>query len=156
MGRRNAALRTGSRAVTPAVFSTPMSCQPFTAPSRLTGSAYLDAVLAMADPRGAFAARRSCGGHRGGVSGAFFRSVIVGDDASASGIDARTIAIVAIALIATGILTGPNSIWMAGRDELTRHVKSGARDGVERSWLRVALLVLHTAMSVLLLVGAGQ
>jgi predicted permease len=45
---------------------------------------------------------------------------------------------------------------MARGQEMTRHLKAGAREGgVQRSRLRVALLVLQTAMSVLLLVGAG-
>ena len=91
----------------------------------------------------------------GAVTGSFFRTIIAGDAVATSVIDSRTIAFVAIALTVTGILTGLGPAWMVRRHELTRHLKTDARDGVQRSRLRITLLVLQTAMSVLLLVGAG-
>ncbi len=91
----------------------------------------------------------------GQVAGTFLRNVIVRDAIAPTVFDRRTLVFVTIAVVATGILTGLGPAWMARRHELTRHLKSGARDGVDRSRLRLTLLVLQTAMSVLLLVGAG-
>jgi predicted permease len=91
----------------------------------------------------------------GRVAGTLLDGVIVRDSVAPPLADRRTLVFVAIAVIATGILTGLGPAWMARRHELTRHLKSGMFEQIQRSRLRIALLVLQTAMSVLLLVGAG-
>jgi predicted permease len=70
--------------------------------------------------------------------------------------DGRTLVGVGIAVLVAGILTGLAPAWQARRTELTRDLKAGAREGnMHKSRVRVALLVLQGALSVVLLVGAG-
>jgi predicted permease len=70
--------------------------------------------------------------------------------------DTRTLIFVGIAVLVAGVLTGLAPAWQTGRVELTRDLKTGAREGaVHKSRMRVTLLVLQGALSVVLLVGAG-
>jgi predicted permease len=70
--------------------------------------------------------------------------------------DLRTLWWVGVAVVVVAICTSLAPAWLAGRVDLTRHLKVGARDGmVQRSWLRIGLLVMQAALSALLLVGAG-
>ncbi|MBV9881100.1 MAG: ABC transporter permease [Gemmatirosa sp.] len=69
--------------------------------------------------------------------------------------DTRTLAFVGVAVLVAGVLTGLAPAWQAGRVDVTRHLRTGLREWAGRSRLRVALLVLQGALSVLLLVGAG-
>jgi putative ABC transport system permease protein len=62
---------------------------------------------------------------------------------------------VALALIA-GLLTGIAPVFHAGREDVAAALKAGAREGtVQRSRLRISLLIGQAALSVVLLVGAG-
>lgn len=89
--------------------------------------------------------------------GAALRAVFLPRDAEAPVItDTRTLVFVAIAVVVAGIGTGIAPVWQAWRVDVTRYLKSSVRDGGrQRSPLRVALLVLQGAFSVMLLVGAG-
>ena len=70
--------------------------------------------------------------------------------------DERTILFAGVAALAAGLLTGLAPIVQASRADLTGDLKAGAREGTyQRSRLRVALLVMQGALSVVLLVGAG-
>jgi predicted permease len=70
--------------------------------------------------------------------------------------DTRTLVFVGIAVVLAGVLTGLAPVWQARRVDLTRSLKTGARDGTtQRSRARVTLLILQSALSVVLLVGAG-
>jgi predicted permease len=70
--------------------------------------------------------------------------------------DERTVLFAGLAALATGLITGLAPILQASRADLTGDLKSGAREGMyQRSRLRVALLVMQGALSVVLLVGAG-
>jgi putative ABC transport system permease protein len=70
--------------------------------------------------------------------------------------DPRTLLFAAVAALIAGLLTGIAPMLQAGRADLTDDLKSGSREGTyNRSHMRVALLVLQGALSVLLLVGAG-
>lgn len=70
--------------------------------------------------------------------------------------DWRTLGVVvAIALLA-GAVTGIAAALLSGRGDLAKALKAGAREGTHhRSRTRVALLVAQSALSVVLLVGAG-
>ncbi len=62
---------------------------------------------------------------------------------------------VGLALVA-GLLTGLAPIYHAGREDVSAALKAGAREGtVQRSRLRIGLLIGQAALSVVLLVGAG-
>ena len=70
--------------------------------------------------------------------------------------DVRTLILIGAAVIVVGVVTGLAPAWQALRVDVTRDLKLGGRYGtVSRSRLRVALLVMQGALSVLLLVGAG-
>ena len=91
----------------------------------------------------------------GQLVGQLLRGIFTSGAAPAPLLDSRTIAFTACALLATGILAAIGPALMARGYEVTRHLRAGVRGRVERSRLRVSLLVLQTALSVLLLVGAG-
>ncbi len=58
--------------------------------------------------------------------------------------------------ILSGLVTGLAPIFQAGRDDVAAALKAGAREGtVQRSRLRIGLLIGQAALSVVLLVGAG-
>jgi predicted permease len=70
--------------------------------------------------------------------------------------DTRTLILIGVAIIVAGVLTGLAPAWQAVRVDVTRDLKLGGRYGtVSRSRMRVTLLVMQGALSVLLLVGAG-
>ena len=70
--------------------------------------------------------------------------------------DWRTILYAALAAIVVGLLTGLAPILQASRADLTADLKAGTREGTYgRSRMRVGLLVVQGALSVILLVGAG-
>jgi len=62
---------------------------------------------------------------------------------------------VGLALFA-GLITGLAPVFQAGRDDVAAALKAGAREGtVQRSRLRIGLLIAQAALSVVLLIGAG-
>jgi len=70
--------------------------------------------------------------------------------------DPRTLMFAGVASVAAGLLTGLAPLFQTGKTDLTRDLKSGAREGTfHSSRLRSGLLVFQGALSVLLLVGAG-
>ena len=71
-------------------------------------------------------------------------------------IDGRTVALIAGLSIAVGIVAGLAPALQARRPNLVDSLKAGSHDGAyQRSMLRSALLVVQTALSIVLLVGAG-
>ena len=70
--------------------------------------------------------------------------------------DERTLLFAGAAAVAAGLITGLAPILQASHADLTGDLKAGAREGIyQRSRLRVLLLVIQGALSVVLLVGAG-
>ncbi len=70
--------------------------------------------------------------------------------------DVRTLMFVGLAVVLAGVATGLAPAWQAGRLDVTRFLRLGAREGMlQRSSLRGSLLVIQAALSVLLLVAAG-
>ncbi|HKO15418.1 MAG TPA: ADOP family duplicated permease [Gemmatimonadaceae bacterium] len=70
--------------------------------------------------------------------------------------DTRTLIFAGAAALVAGLLTGLAPVWQASRTQLASDLKAGAREGTyHRSRVRVGLLLLQGALSVLLLVGAG-
>ena len=70
--------------------------------------------------------------------------------------DARTMVFAAVIALMTGILVGLVPLLHAGREDLVTSLKTGIREGAQRSSrTRTALLVFQGALSVVLLVGAG-
>jgi predicted permease len=58
--------------------------------------------------------------------------------------------------VLSGLVTGLAPVYQAGREDVAAALKAGAREGtVQRSRLRIGLLVGQAALSVVLLVGAG-
>jgi predicted permease len=91
------------------------------------------------------------------VGGTALRTGFLPDSSSPAGLrDARTVLFALGAAIAVGLLTGVAPIVRASRVDVVRDLRLGAREGGQRrSGLRVALLVVQAALSVILLVGAG-
>ena len=88
--------------------------------------------------------------------GALRAAFLPGGGASAVVSDSRTLLFVSAAMFAAGLLAGVAPAWQARRVDLTRDLRTGVREGtVHRSPLRVTLLVMQAALSVVLLVGAG-
>jgi predicted permease len=89
--------------------------------------------------------------------GAALRANLLPQSEAAGGFrDLRTVAYAALAALAVGLLTGIAPIIQARRADLTSDLKAGTREGTfGRSRLRVGLLVVQGALSVILLVGAG-
>lgn len=70
--------------------------------------------------------------------------------------DARTLAFSAIVALGVGMLTGMAPLAKLVRTSVVADLKSGPREGTHgRSGLRTSLLLLQSALSVVLLVGAG-
>jgi len=70
--------------------------------------------------------------------------------------DTRTLLFAGAVALCVGLLTGLAPMTQARRASLTGDLKSGAREGgSERARLRTALLVVQSALSVVLLVGAA-
>lgn len=89
--------------------------------------------------------------------GAALQALFLRDiDVSHTTWDARTLLFASVAVLATGILTGLVPALQAGRDDVVTVLKAGVREGVyRRSKTRAALLLLQSALSVVLLAGAG-
>ena len=89
--------------------------------------------------------------------GAALRAVVLDKSEAPSGFrDGRTILFALVAAVVVGLLTGLAPVLQARRADLTADLKAGAREGtIQRSKMRVALLVFQGALSVVLLVGAG-
>jgi predicted permease len=89
--------------------------------------------------------------------GRLLRATLLPDVAVTSVIsDWRTPVFTLLVAIVVGALTGLIPAWRSGRASLALSLKSGGREGTyQRSRLRSSLLVVQTAMSVVLLVGAG-
>jgi putative ABC transport system permease protein len=70
--------------------------------------------------------------------------------------DPRTLLFAGVAALVAGFLTGLAPVLQARRADLSNDLKAGEREGgIHRSRMRVTLLVLQGALSVVLLVGAG-
>jgi predicted permease len=71
-------------------------------------------------------------------------------------LDLRTLAFTAGVALITTLLTGLFPAWQAGSTDLVGALKAGGREGSRRrTRLRSALLVAQSALSVMLLIGAG-
>jgi putative ABC transport system permease protein len=92
--------------------------------------------------------------HWGGT--AIRRLLLPAQDASfAVFTDRRTLAVVFGMALVVALLTGLAPAIMSARRDLATALKSGARASTSRSRLRDVLLVVQTALSVVLLVGAA-
>jgi predicted permease len=91
------------------------------------------------------------------VGGAVLRAELLPKTAAATVLtDPRTLLFAGLAALIAGFLTGLAPVLQARRADLAGDLKAGEREGgVHRSRMRVALLVLQGALSVILLVGAG-
>ena len=70
--------------------------------------------------------------------------------------DVRTLAFAFVAALLTGVLTGGAPVLFSLRRDLAPTLKLGSRQGTyDRSALRIGLLVMQGALSMVLLVGAG-
>src|SRR5438034_3921322 len=70
--------------------------------------------------------------------------------------DARTLLFGGVAALGAGLLSGLAPALVSSHTDVAGDLKAGAREGTfQRSRLRIALLVLQGALSVVLLVGAG-
>jgi putative ABC transport system permease protein len=89
--------------------------------------------------------------------GAALRHTLLPQSEAAAGFrDMRTVLYAAVAALTVGLLTGLAPILQARRADLTNDLKAGTREGTYgRSRMRVGLLVVQGALSVILLVGAG-
>ena len=89
--------------------------------------------------------------------GAVLRAELLPRTAAATVVtDSRTLLFTGVAAIVAGFLTGLAPVLQAHRVNLAGDLKAGEREGgMHRSRMRVALLVLQGALSVILLVGAG-
>ncbi len=91
------------------------------------------------------------------ASGTLLRSAFLPKAVAKSvGGDPRTLIFAALAALAAGVLTGLAPAFQIRSVNLTSDLKTGAREGTfHRSKLRVGLLLIQGALSVVLLVGAG-
>ncbi|MEP6834566.1 MAG: ADOP family duplicated permease [Gemmatimonas sp.] len=89
--------------------------------------------------------------------GRLLRATLLPDLATTSSLsDIRTPLFTLCVAIAVGAITGLIPAWRSGRSSLALSLKTGGREGnYQRSRLRSSLLVVQSAMSVVLLVGAG-
>ena len=70
--------------------------------------------------------------------------------------DLRVLAFTALAALGAGIVAGAAPVLQARRADVSAELKAGAREGTyQRSRLRMALLVVQCALSVVLLAGAA-
>lgn len=89
-------------------------------------------------------------------SGVVFKTLFSDIDVRGSLVDMRVLGFTAIVTVATGALTGLLPALRVSRPELAAALKSGSREaGGRRSRTRRTLLVVQTAMSLVLLFGAG-
>lgn len=91
------------------------------------------------------------------AGGALLRAAFLPNSIAANVVaDPRTLLFATLAALAAGVLTGLAPSLQIRSVNLTSDLKSGAREGTfHRSKLRVALLLVQGALSVVLLVGAG-
>jgi putative ABC transport system permease protein len=89
--------------------------------------------------------------------GAALRAGLMPQSAPASALrDPRTLVVTTAIALAVGLLTGFAPAFQARHVDLAGDLKAGAREGsFQRSRVRVGLLLLQGALSVVLLVGAG-
>jgi predicted permease len=88
--------------------------------------------------------------------GAALRAGLLGSEASGGLSDPRTVLFAAVAALAVGVLAGLAPVFQATRSDLAGDLKAGVREGTHgRSRTRVALLLVQSALSVVLLIGAG-
>ncbi|MDE3215752.1 MAG: ABC transporter permease [Gemmatimonadota bacterium] len=89
--------------------------------------------------------------------GALLRTLFLSKTTTATVLsDPRTLVFTGLTAVAAGLLTGVAPLVQTGKTDLTRDLKSGAREGTyHSSRLRNGLLVFQGTLSVLLLVGAG-
>lgn len=89
--------------------------------------------------------------------GAIMRRALLDQQTTPSAFtDSRMLLFVGALAAITGLLTGLAPAFQAGRGDVAATLKAGAREGtVQRSKLRIGLLMLQAALSVVLLVGAG-
>ncbi len=89
--------------------------------------------------------------------GAIIRHALLDEQTSAPALaDPRLLLFITVVVAVVGLLTGLAPVFQARRTDISATLKAGAREGVvHRSKLRVGLLVMQAALSVLLLVGAG-
>ena len=118
--------------------------------TRLTSQLFLEGLLLAA-----------CGGV-GALIIAFLaagvmRRLLLADAAwTGSAVDGRLLAVTGIMTIGVALVTSLLPIVQASSPQLTRELKSGAREGlVPRSFTRSALLATQTALALVLLTGAG-
>jgi predicted permease len=91
------------------------------------------------------------------VGGALLRAAFIPKSVAAGVVsDPRTLIFAALTALAAGLLCGLAPALQLRHVNLSSDLKSGAREGTyHRSKLRLGLLVMQGALSVLLLVGAG-
>jgi predicted permease len=91
------------------------------------------------------------------VGSGFVRRLLLADAAwTGSLVDGRVFAVTAFITLSVAVLTSFLPIVQASSPELSRELKSGAREGmVQRSVTRSALLATQTALALVLLTGAG-
>jgi putative ABC transport system permease protein len=90
------------------------------------------------------------------ASGSLRRLLVATNDEWSVATDGRTIAFAAGITLITALFTGLLPALHAGRGDLAGSLKAGTREGAYRqSRMRTTLLLLQTALSVVLLVGAG-
>jgi predicted permease len=91
------------------------------------------------------------------VAGNVLRTSLFNRSEAPAGLrDPRTVMFAFLAALVVGALTALTPMLQAGRANLSADLKAGMRDGTYgRSRMRIALLVLQAALSVILLVGAG-
>ena len=71
-------------------------------------------------------------------------------------VDGSTLAFIALAALAAGVVAGLAPGFQSTQPDLINSLRAGAREGAYRhSRLRSALLVVQTALSVVLMIGAG-
>ena len=117
---------------------------------RLLGQLFLESMLLAA-----------LGGVAGLVfaewGGSLIRATLLPDAAWTDAVfDRRVLAFTALAALAAGLLAGIAPVLQARRADVAAALKAGAREGTyQRSRLRMGLLVIQCALSVVLLVGAA-
>jgi len=90
------------------------------------------------------------------AGGRVMHGVLLPDAAPGSGFDLSVAVVAGLAVLATGLLAGVLPALHVGRRDLGTALKATVRDGGgARSRVRTALLIAQTALSVMLLVGAG-
>lgn len=88
--------------------------------------------------------------------GAALRAGLLESEAGAGLGDPRTVLFAGLAALAVGVLAGLAPVFQSTRQDLAGDLKAGVREGTHgRSRTRVALLLVQSALSVVLLIGAG-